>query len=109
MSPLPLPASINELKERITSALDNVTGDMLQHVWHILSTNEIGHRVNLRCSTPKLLYFIELDKIVFKIIALKITSKFLGHPVFLCIYIYTIRKESVRIKGYSYRFIEFIL
>ena len=29
---LPLPASIDELKQRIPSTLDNVTGDMLQHV-----------------------------------------------------------------------------
>ena len=55
----PLPASIDELKQRITSTLDNVTGDMLQRVWqklnyrldvcyvHILNTYEIGHRINL--------------------------------------------------------------
>ena len=30
-------ASINELKQRVTSALNNVTRDMLQHVWQELN------------------------------------------------------------------------
>ena len=30
-------ASIDELKQRITSALDNVTGDILQRVWQELN------------------------------------------------------------------------
>ena len=33
---LPLPANIEEMKERIIAALDTVTEDMLQRVWHEL-------------------------------------------------------------------------
>ena len=29
-----LPANLEELKQRITAALENVTKDMLQRVWH---------------------------------------------------------------------------
>ena len=32
----PLPASIEELKQRITAALETVIKDMLQRVWHKL-------------------------------------------------------------------------
>ena len=37
----PLPASIDELKQRITSVLDNGTGDMQQRVWQELNYNLI--------------------------------------------------------------------
>ena len=33
---LPLPANIEEMKQRITAALETVTEDMLQRVWHKL-------------------------------------------------------------------------
>ena len=33
---LPLPANIEEMKQRITAALETVTEDMLQQVWHEL-------------------------------------------------------------------------
>ena len=33
---LPLPANIEEMKQRITAALATVTEDMLQRVWHEL-------------------------------------------------------------------------
>ena len=32
----PLPANIKEMKQRITVALETVTKDMLQRVWHEL-------------------------------------------------------------------------
>ena len=32
----PLPANIEEMKQRITAALETVTKDMLQRVWHDL-------------------------------------------------------------------------
>ena len=32
----PLPANIEEMKQRITSALETVTKDMIQRVWHEL-------------------------------------------------------------------------
>ena len=32
----PLPANIEEMKQRNTAALENVTEDMLQRVWHEL-------------------------------------------------------------------------
>ena len=32
----PLPANIEEMKQRITAALETVTKDMLQRVWHEL-------------------------------------------------------------------------
>ena len=32
----PLPASIEEMKQKITAALETVTIDMLQRVWHEL-------------------------------------------------------------------------
>ena len=57
-----IPVTINELKQRIISALDNVTGDICHSVFgknlttdmtcavsqeaHILNTCEIGHRIN---------------------------------------------------------------
>ena len=34
--PHPLPANVNELKQRITIALETVTQDMLHHVWEEL-------------------------------------------------------------------------
>ena len=86
-----LPASIDELKMRITTARNNVTGDMLQYVWqehdnrldmclvkamHILNTYEISPRINLWSTTPKLFSFNELDLLVFKIIAFKMMSNF---------------------------------
>ena len=52
---------------------------------HILNTYEIGPRIDLWCSTPKLFNFIELDLIVLKIIGFKIMLNFFGHPI----YIYT--------------------
>ena len=39
---LPLPASIEEMKQRITAALETVTEDMLQPVWH-----ELEYRLNV--------------------------------------------------------------
>ena len=39
---LPLPASIEEIKQRITAALETVTEDMLQRVWH-----ELKYRLNV--------------------------------------------------------------
>ena len=39
---LPLPANIEEMKQRITAALETVTEDMLQRVWHEL---EYRHNV----------------------------------------------------------------
>ena len=33
---LPLPANIEEMKQRITAALENVTKDMLKRDWHEL-------------------------------------------------------------------------
>ena len=39
---LPLPANIEEMKERITAALETVTEDMLQRVWH-----ELEYRLNV--------------------------------------------------------------
>ena len=39
---LPLPTNIEEMKERITAALETVTEDMLQRVWH-----ELEHRLNV--------------------------------------------------------------
>ena len=38
----PLPANIEEMKERITAALETVTEDMLQRVWH-----ELEYRLNV--------------------------------------------------------------
>ena len=39
---LPLPANIEEMKLRITAALETVTEDMLQRVWH-----ELEYRLNV--------------------------------------------------------------
>ena len=39
---LPLPANNEEMKERITAALDTVTEDMLQQIWH-----ELKYRLNV--------------------------------------------------------------
>ena len=39
---LPLPANIEEMKQRITAALETVTEDMLQQVWH-----ELEYRLNV--------------------------------------------------------------
>ena len=39
---LPLPANIEEMKERIRAALETVTEDMLQRVWH-----ELEYRLNV--------------------------------------------------------------
>ena len=39
---LPLPANFEEMKERITAALETVTEDMLQRVWH-----ELEYRLNV--------------------------------------------------------------
>ena len=67
---------------------------MLQHVWPELNYQldvycvtggahiEVSPRINLRCSTTKLFNFIELDLVVFKIIAFKIISNFFGYTVF---------------------------
>ena len=56
---------------------------------YILNTYEIDPRINFWCSTPKLFNFIELDLVVFKIIAFKMMSNFLGHCVCnIYIYIY---------------------
>ncbi len=38
----PLPTSLEELKQRITEALENVTQDMLQRVWQ-----ELDHRLDV--------------------------------------------------------------
>jgi len=38
----PLPANIPELKVRITTAIENITVDMLQTVW-----NELDYRVDV--------------------------------------------------------------
>ena len=51
-------------------------------VVHILNTNEISPRVNFWSSTPKLFNFIDLDWVVLKIIASKMVSNVLGHPVY---------------------------
>ena len=40
--PRPLSASIDEMKQRITSALDNVIGDLLQRVWQ-----EVNYRLDV--------------------------------------------------------------
>ena len=48
LCPLPLPASIDEPKQRITSALDNVTRDMLQRVWQELNNRLDVCRVTCR-------------------------------------------------------------
>ena len=39
---LPLPANIEEMKQRVTAALKTVTEDMLQRVWH-----ELEYRLNV--------------------------------------------------------------
>ena len=39
---LPLPANIEEMKQRITVALETVCEDMLQRVWH-----ELEYRLNV--------------------------------------------------------------
>ena len=39
---LPLPANIEEMKERITAALETVAEDRLQRVWH-----ELEYRLNV--------------------------------------------------------------
>ena len=39
---LPLPANIEEMKQRITAALETVTEDMLQRVWY-----ELEYRLNV--------------------------------------------------------------
>ena len=39
---LTLPANIEEMKERITAALESITEDMLQRVWH-----ELEYRLNV--------------------------------------------------------------
>ena len=39
---LPLPANIEETKQRIAAALETVTEDMLQRVWH-----ELEYRLNV--------------------------------------------------------------
>ena len=38
----PLPANVNDLKQRITTALETVTQDMLQRVWE-----ELGYRLDM--------------------------------------------------------------
>ena len=38
----PLPANIEEMKQRITAALETVTKDILQRVWH-----ELEHRLDV--------------------------------------------------------------
>jgi hypothetical protein len=43
----PLPASIPELKERIRTAIETITADMLQTVW-----NELNYRADV-CSITK--------------------------------------------------------
>ena len=40
-----LPANIEEMKQRITAALETVTKDMLQRVWHELEYRLDGGRV----------------------------------------------------------------
>ena len=49
---------------------------------HIFNTFDIGPRINLCCSTPKLFNFIELILVAFKIIAFKIISIFWGPAIF---------------------------
>ena len=39
----PLPANIEEMKQRITAALETVIEDMLQRVWH-----ELEYRLDVR-------------------------------------------------------------
>ena len=39
---LPLPANIEEMKQRITAALETITEEMLQQVWH-----ELEYRLNV--------------------------------------------------------------
>ena len=39
---LPLPATVDELQERITAALNSVTPDMLQRVW-----SELDYRIHV--------------------------------------------------------------
>ena len=41
-----LPASIDKLKQRIISPLDNITGDMLQYVWQ-----ELNNQLDMCCVT----------------------------------------------------------
>ena len=41
----PLPANINEMKQRITAALETDIEDMLQRVWHELEYRLDGGRV----------------------------------------------------------------
>ena len=87
----PLLASIDGLKQRITSPLDNVTGDMLQRVWQKLNyrfdlcrvtgDSHIEHLWNR--SHNKLFSSIGLDLGAFKIIALKMMSFFGGTPCIL--------------------------
>ena len=49
----PLPSSIDELKQRITSVLDNITWDMLQHVWqelkYLLDMCHVTGRAQIEC------------------------------------------------------------
>ena len=54
---------------------------------HILDTYEIDPRINLWYSTPKLINFIELDRVFLKIILFKIMPNFRGDSVFIYIYI----------------------
>ena len=46
----------------------------VSQVIHNLNTYEIGPRIHLWCSTPKLFNFIEVDGELFKIIAFKISN-----------------------------------
>ena len=49
---------------------------------HLLNTYEIRPTINLWFLAPKLFDFIELDSVVFKIIAFKMMSNFGGQPVY---------------------------
>ena len=48
MFPPPLPADLEKLKQRITTALQTVTQDMLQRVWEELDYRIDGCRVSGR-------------------------------------------------------------
>ena len=95
----PLPASIDELRESLPhwiilletcysmfgKRLTTILTCAVSLVVHLLNIYEIGPRIKLWYSTPKLLNFIELDLVVFKIIAFKMMSNFFGHSVYILI------------------------
>ena len=67
---------------------------------HIVNTNEIGPRRKLWCSTHKLSNFIELDLVVFNIIAFKMISNF-----FETAYTYTHTYTHIYIHTHLYIYI----